>query len=135
MNYDGGPQLGAFQKGLFVYGGGFPMLYANSALLEEARDQDNDEFKGELFSDFTEESEKYKPEFIPALIPTIEESMEQSVMITDMNSYVTESRRKFVTGEWNFEKDWDAYVEQMDKMGSSRYAEIKQAQYDRYKQG
>ena len=39
---------------------------------------------------------------------------------------------KFVTGQWNFDSDWDAYVNQLNAMGAEDYVTVKQAQYDRY---
>lgn len=134
LNYEGGSQLGAFQYGLFVYGGGFPTLYADSAPMEIARKQDSETYKGERMSAFTKDSEKYQPECLPALIPTLEEAAELPSVSTDITAYAVEARTKFVTGEWNFDKDWDSFVEKMNKMGATRYTEIKQAQYDRYNQ-
>lgn len=133
MDYEGGPQLGAFQYGLFVYGGGLPTWCVDSVPMEIARWQDDPDYNGETFSKFVAESEEYAPEFIPGLIPTLEESAELPAITTDLGSYFAEARTNFVTGAWNFESDWDSYVAQCEKMGSTRYIEIKQAQYDRYK--
>lgn len=133
LNYEGGSQLGAFQYGLLVYGGGLPQLYADSSLLEESRMQDAEDFEGERFSYFLEDSIKYMPELLPGLVPTTAEAAESIALTTDMNAYITEARRNFVTGEWDIDSaEWDDYVDQMNKMGAERYAEIKQAQYDRF---
>jgi len=133
LNYEGGAQLGAFQYGLLVYGGGLPCLYVDSEKMEIARKQDDPSFEGEKFSLYVSDSEKYKPEFLPGLIPTLEEAAELPSVSTDINAFKDEARTKFVTGEWNFESDWDKYVKQINKMGAERYTEIKRAQYDRYK--
>lgn len=134
LNYEGGPQLGAFQYGLFVYGGGIPTWYVDSAPMEIARRQDDPNNKEEKYSAYVEESEKYKPDLMPGLIPTIEESTEINAMVTDIGTYINEARANFVTGVWNFDSDWDAFVDQLEGLGVSRYVEIKQAQYDRYKE-
>ncbi|WP_291291846.1 hypothetical protein [Enterococcus sp.] len=41
---------------------------------------------------------------------------------------------KFVTGEWNFEKDWDNYVQQLDRIGAQRLLEIRRQQFERFNQ-
>lgn len=134
-NYEGGPQLGAFQYGLFVYGGNLPTLYVDSEPMEIARKQDgagNDDF--ERMSLYMEESEKYKPDLVAGLIPTVDESTEINAMVTDIDTFIKEARANFVTGVWNFDSDWETFASQLEGLGVSRYVEIKQAQYDRYKE-
>ncbi len=134
LNYEGGAQLGAFQYGLFVYGGSIPTWYVDSEPMEIARRQDGEDNTEERMSDYMEISEQYKPDLMPGLVPTIEESTEVNALVTDMDTYIKEARANFVTGTWNFDSDWDAFVEQLEGLGVSRYIEIKQAQYDRYKE-
>ena len=133
LNYDGGAQLGAWQYGFFVYGGNFPWRSYDSETMELARKQDDPSFVGEKFSDYTADSEKYAADLMPALTPTTEEADQISAIKPDVDTYVTEARMNFVTGTWNFDSDWDAYVEQLKKMGIDDYVAIKQTQYDRYK--
>ena len=38
----------------------------------------------------------------------------------------------FVTGAWNFDSDWDAYVKQMKEMRLDEYIAIKQTEYERF---
>lgn len=134
LNYEGGAQLGAYQYGLFVYGGSIPTWYVDSEPMEIARRQDGEDNTEERMSDYTEISEQYKPDLMPGLVPTIDESTEVNALVTDMDTYIKEARANFVTGTWNFDSDWDAFVEQLDGLGVPRYIEIKQAQYDRYKE-
>ena len=101
--------------------------------MELARKQDDPSFVGEKFSDYTADSEKYAADLMPALTPTTEEADQISAIKPDVDTYVTEARMNFVTGTWNFDSDWDAYVEQLKKMGIDDYVAIKQTQYDRYK--
>ena len=132
LNYDGGAQLGAWQYGFFVYGGSFPWRSYDSKTMEHARKNDVEGFTGERFSDYVEDSEKYSAKLMPGMIPTAEEADQVSPFLTDSDSYVQEARMKFVTGQWNFDSDWDAYVNQLNAMGAEDYVTVKQAQYDRY---
>ena len=132
LNYDGGPQLGAWQYGFFVYGGNFPWRSFDSATMEIARRQDSADFVGEKFSDYAEDSMKYAADLMPGLTPTAEEASKLSEIKTDIDTYVTEARMNFVTGQWNFEEDWDAYVQQMKDMRIDEYIAIKQSQYERF---
>ncbi len=132
LNYEGGPQLGAYQYGLFVYGGSIPTWYVDSKPMEIARRQDDPSNTLEKYSEYVEISEQYKPDMLPGMVPTIDESTEINAMRTDIETYIKESRANFVTGTWNFDSDWDNFVAQLEGLGVSRYVEIKQAQYDRY---
>ena len=101
-------------------------------VMEHARKQDVEGFTGERFSDYVADSEKYSAALLPGMIPTAEEASLVAPFLTDSETYVAEARMKFVTGQWNFDTDWDAYVKQLEAMGSSDYIAVKQAQYDRY---
>jgi len=125
MNYKGGAQLGAWQYGLFVYGGNFPWKSYDSTTMEAARKQDAADYKGEKFSSYTADSQKYKADLMPGLMPTTEEANETSAIKTDVDTYVKEARMKFVTGKWNFTSDWEAYVKQLQKMGIDDYIKIR----------
>ncbi len=134
LNYNGGAQLGAWQYGFFVYGGNFPWLSYQSKTMEVARKQDSADYRGEKFSNYVADSEKYAAKLMPGMIPTLDEANEVAEMLTDIDTYVEEAQMNFVTGAWNFTSDWDAYVKQLQAMGTDRYMEIKNAQYLRYKQ-
>lgn len=56
---------------------------------------------------------------MPGLMPTTDKARQTSSIQTDVDTYVKEARMKFVTGKWNFTSDWDAYVKQLQKMGST----------------
>jgi len=64
---------------------------------------------------------------------TDEESEIQSIW-PDMYTYKKEMQIKFVTGQANIEsdKDWNAYLEQLDKLNLQEYLEVEQAKADRY---
>ena len=109
-----------------------PLRSYDSKTMEHARKNDVEGFTGERFSDYVEDSEKYSAKLMPGMIPTAEEADQVSPFLTDSDSYVQEARMKFVTGQWNFDSDWDAYVNQLNVMGAEDYVTVKQAQYDRY---
>ena len=135
-NYKGGRQLGAFQQGLFAYGGGLPFYEPKGGLFSDIGNQLNDT-TFEYSVGCTEESilEFYPDEVWPAFLGTAEEIDELATFAGDIVTFIDESRPKFLSGQWNFDSDWDAYVNQIKNMKVDRYLEIKQAQYDRYKAG
>ena len=66
------------------------------------------------------------------MIALADEADEMSTLATDLSAFVDEARMYFVTGEWNFEEDWDAYVDQLESIGVDRDVEILQGAYNRY---
>jgi len=48
-----------------------------------------------------------------------------------INTYVRESLALFVMGQRNIERDWDAYIRELDRMNLRRYIEITQSGYER----
>lgn len=65
-------------------------------------------------------------------ISDAELSTEATSLWTDLSTYITESRVKFITGELNLEADFDAYLAQLKTMGMDRYIEIQQIALDEY---
>ena len=100
--------------------------------MEAARRQDTPDFTGEKFSDYVEDCNKYAADLMPGLTPTAEEASKLSEIKTDLDTYVQEARMNFVTGVWNFDSDWDAYVKQMKEMRLDEYIAIKQTEYERF---
>lgn len=66
------------------------------------------------------------------LIFTMEESEVIAQYQTDITTYVTECLAKFITGDMDVEKDYDAFVDQILTMHSEDIKEIYQAAYDRF---
>ncbi|MDR1542395.1 MAG: extracellular solute-binding protein [Clostridiales bacterium] len=62
----------------------------------------------------------------PLVIFTEEESEELATLGADLDSYVSQSRIKWVT-EGGIDEDWDAYLQQLKNMGLDRFVEIKMA--------
>ena len=71
---------------------------------------------------------------LPGLPSTNEEATETSTILTDIHNFISQKRVEFVTGTADIDAGWDAYLEQLNRMGADRYLEIKQAQYARYKE-
>ncbi|WP_010270362.1 extracellular solute-binding protein [Paenibacillus senegalensis] len=129
-NYKGGVQLGAFQYVDNVYGGFFPYVEPPAELRTAVKGRTLDE---EILAS-AEELEQFAPEEVwPSFTPTEEESKQTNAILTDINKYITEMRVKFITGEADLDRDWDNYVNTLDRMGAEKYLEIRRAQYERYK--
>lgn len=127
LNYQNGPQLGVFQWVDNVYGGYFP--YAE--LDQEIRDR----AFGKEPAVYDDVKEEYMPEYmLPTFMATEEEAAELSTIVTDISTHVEQSRVKFITGEWNFEKDWTNYIQQLDRIGAQRLLEIRRQQFERFNQ-
>lgn len=71
---------------------------------------------------------------LPTFMATEAEAAELSTIVTDISTHVEQSRVKFITGEWNFEKDWTNYVQQLDRIGAQRLLEIRRQQFERFNQ-
>ncbi|GAB6167878.1 extracellular solute-binding protein [Clostridium carnis] len=79
--------------------------------------------------------EQYKPflgEQLPILSFTKEELDKIGTMKTDLNNYVDEMKAKWVTGQADVEKDWDGYIDRLNKMGVEDYIKIYNDAFDRY---
>lgn len=61
-----------------------------------------------------------------------EESAEYSGIWSDLSTYANTEIFKFVMGEYNFDEDWDNFIDQLKGMGIEDCVEIYQAAYDRY---
>lgn len=129
LNYDGGSQLGAFQYGLLVYGGYYPYIEPPAELITQVRGTTKEEI---INTDANEYLEYMPDEIWPNFAPQGGEADEIQTIMSDVETYINESRVKFITGEWNFTTDWDDFVDQLNRMGIPRYLEIRQAQYERY---
>lgn len=128
-DYPGGVQLGSFQYGLLVYGGFYPYIEPPQDLIEAVKGMS----KEEVINTDPDEYLLYMPDEIwPTFAPLGGEAEEIQTIMTDIETYLSESRVRFITGEWNFTTDWDNYVRQLRRMGLDRYIEIRQTQYDRY---
>ncbi|MFD0868696.1 Lipoprotein lplA [Chlamydia abortus] len=65
---------------------------------------------------------------------TSEENSRMAGLSSDIGTYVTEMRAKFITGAKPL-SEWDEYVQTIKKMGLEEYMKIYQSAYERYKNG
>lgn len=65
------------------------------------------------------------------LINTADELEEISTITTIVNSYAAGAQYKFITGEWDIDKDWDKYIKELKASNVERLVELYQAAYDR----
>lgn len=68
----------------------------------------------------------------PSFTYTQKESEQLDSLASDIEKYVDESFAKFITGDLKLSA-WDKYVDKLKNMNLSRYMEIQQAAYDRYR--
>lgn len=52
---------------------------------------------------------------------------------TNIKEYINESVAQFVSGTYNFDKDWDTFKESLNNLGVERYVELLQSGYDRFR--
>jgi putative aldouronate transport system substrate-binding protein len=85
-----------------------------------------------LFNETKTKYEPYKPkEVLPPLFMTSQESEEYLGIDFSIRDYILQSTAKFVVGDMNVEKDWSAYLQQLDKIGLKKYVALTQGAYDR----
>lgn len=68
----------------------------------------------------------------PVLTGTPDENDKITKIMADIYKFDAESLPKFVKGEWNTDKDFDAYIDQLMKMKIEDAIAIKQTQFDRW---
>lgn len=68
---------------------------------------------------------------MPPIALTPDEVQEYNELRTTIETYVEESRVRFIVGDLNIDNDWDAYVATLDSLGIDRYVEMIQTAYDR----
>lgn len=74
---------------------------------------------------------KRPDEIVGRLTYNQEELDKMGDIAATVNSYINESRVRFITGELDIEKDWDNYVNDLNKMGIEKYIEVTQEFYNR----
>ncbi|SFE61826.1 putative aldouronate transport system substrate-binding protein [Paenibacillus algorifonticola] len=61
------------------------------------------------------------------------EADEAGILHTNLTNYIEQSTLRFITGDWDLDKDWNGYVAGLHDMRIQRYVEIMQRAYDLYK--
>ncbi len=75
--------------------------------------------------------DNHPEELVNRLIYTAEELEKINEIQTTINSYVDESKTRFILGEINIETEWDSYVSTLESMGLATLLETAQVCYDR----
>ena len=68
----------------------------------------------------------------PQIYATSKESDTVNLYMPDIQSTVDESSVAFITGEKDIDKEFDAYISELEELHLDEVTEVKQAQYDRY---
>ena len=69
---------------------------------------------------------------LPLMNYSPDEANELSTLSTDISKVVNEQKAKWCTGQGDIDKEWDAYIESLNKIGLERYMEIHNAAYSRF---
>ncbi|GAF11036.1 ABC transporter, substrate-binding protein [Bacillus sp. JCM 19045] len=69
-------------------------------------------------------------QILPPLKFTAEEDNELSILYSDLNNLVSRKWSEWVT-QGGVEDEWDAYIEELNRIGLERYSEIYQGSLDR----
>ena len=70
-------------------------------------------------------------EYISTLIYTEEENEIMAEPLVMINSYASEARAQFVTGDLDLDKDWEGYLNELYNNELEAVLEVMQAAYDR----
>lgn len=71
--------------------------------------------------------------FIPKMLYSAEDSKRLSEINTILNSFINESRDKFIVGAMDIDNGWDQYLEELKKIGYEEVVSIMQNRYDELK--
>lgn len=63
---------------------------------------------------------------------SVEESEEYSTIMSDLETYATQTTLQFISGELSIEDSWDEFEKNLEDLGVERIVEICQIAYDRY---
>ena len=80
---------------------------------------------------WNDESDSQKT-LIPPITLTEEESKRYSVLNGQVDTYISEQRTKFITGEADVQAEWDTYIQTLKSLGMDEMISIYQAALERY---
>lgn len=76
-------------------------------------------------------SKAHPKKILPLLHYTLDETSEISQALLDIPEYVKQATAEFVIGQRDIDKDWDAYVSELDNMGLKPWLKCAQKAYGR----
>lgn len=89
-------------------------------------------FEAFMYQETKEKYEGHQPEEFLMDVYILPEDMDDMVQIKGpLIDYVEQCSAKFITGAMNLDKDWDKYVESLEKLKCDRYVEILQNAYEK----
>lgn len=109
--------------GKYVMGAGSPCIWdfdAEYSMLSEEQIKDTDVW-GSVERDYE----------MPAVSLTVDEGARSSLLLSEINTYVSEMTLKFIIGDESFD-NYDAYLSRVKEMGVDEVIAINQAALDRY---
>ena len=68
----------------------------------------------------------------PTVYYTEDETTERETILADVHNYLRSAKAQFITGELDIDKDWNAHLDTLKKMGLDRLLEIEQTAYTRF---
>ena len=68
---------------------------------------------------------------LPLMHLTAEEQDEIAVPLVEVSNYIKESQVAFITGKKDIDKDWDAYVSELEGLGLQQILDVYQKVIDR----
>jgi len=77
-------------------------------------------------------ADSYVMEPYPNVIFTVQETNELARLETDLINYISQMQARWVT-QGGIDTEWDNYITQLDRMGLSRYVQIKTDAFNRFK--
>lgn len=125
--------------GKVIFGQHIPILVSKEnresmAAAENFRDDENNWQDIQLFHG-TVAYEAAAPsieESIPKLNVTGDKSMDYARIKTELEDYQKEALVQFITGIMDIDQDWDAYVNQLKKIGLDEYMSLSNEAYQKY---
>ena len=129
---------GAFNIVSRDFGGSFDILpQLSDAVIEDPIKNGEEQLNKLVGTNYLRERmiRDLNPTFIdpyPTLYYTNEEATERATLRTDLQNYLVTAKAEFIPGEKDIDKDWDAYVAELNKIGLERLMEIEEAAYARY---
>ncbi|MCS7462068.1 ABC transporter substrate-binding protein [Paenibacillus doosanensis] len=109
-----------------------PTLRTNDFRLGQVADPNNPQ-ETILYNETMQNYQPYKQDmktFLPQLFFTNDQAMELADLEKTITDHVQEMIARFVIGDASLDKDWDAYLKNLDNMNLKRYLEIYQTAYD-----
>jgi putative aldouronate transport system substrate-binding protein len=78
-----------------------------------------------------QKSKDIPDEIVGKIVYNAKEDLEISDIRTSLQTYIDESRTRFILGEMSIENEWESYIKTLEDIGLDRYLEVSQIAYTR----